>query len=69
MGAVSLLLALGAALLWRYASAVRYIAGATFTLYLLHMPIMLFVVAVLPWVWKLWSCRTVTCTAGSASVQ
>lgn len=33
----------------RLAGAIRWAAGATFTLYLFHMPILLFVAALLPW--------------------
>lgn len=38
-----------AALPDRISKAIHWIAGATFTLYLLHQPIMTLIVAVLPW--------------------
>ena len=38
----------------RHAARIRYIAGATFSLYLFHMPIMLFIVAVSPWAVGSW---------------
>jgi peptidoglycan/LPS O-acetylase OafA/YrhL len=45
------------AVLNRHAARIRAIAGATFSLYLFHMPVMLFMVAVSPWPPAAWPTR------------
>lgn len=47
------------AVLFRFARQIRYIAGATFTLYLFHLPIMLFAVAASAWPVTAWQTRLI----------
>jgi peptidoglycan/LPS O-acetylase OafA/YrhL len=53
--------------LQRHAGRIRYVAGATFSLYLFHMPVMLFIVAVSPWAINTWPSRLLILTIPPAA--
>lgn len=50
----------------RHAAAIRAVAGTTFSLYLFHMPVMLFVAAVAPWEVSAWPTRFLVLTVPPA---